>query len=361
MIVFYIIPLVVCVVLLVLYFAALFSKKEHFNALQNFPKVSVLVAARNEAETIERCIAALSNLSYKNIEILIGNDHSTDSTAAIIQEAIKDKPHFKFIDIVKVLPNTKGKSNVLAQLAQVSTGEFLFVTDADTAVPNHWIEAMLKAFTPQTGIVTGMTTLKPTNLFHKLQQIDWLYALALVKVVSDFKLPVTSMGNNMAIRKEAYLQTGGYENLPFSITEDFQLFKEIVQRKWQFYNLFEKEVLAISLPITSVITLLHQRKRWSVGVFQLPWYFLILLLFQAAFYPVALLLLVFDYQVALCIMVFKQTIQLLFIMHAYKKLQHPVSIVALLLFELYSATLSLMLLLFYVLPVKVNWKGRKYK
>lgn len=354
-------PSILCGVLFLL---LIFSyKKELPKVLDNSkqPLVSIFVAARNEEKTIVRCLEALSQLSYSNLEVFIGNDHSEDKTKELIQAFIKDKPQFTFVDVIETLPNIKGKSNVLAQLAQLAKGEFYFVTDADTKVPKHWVEGMLGAFKPETGIVTGITTLSPRSLFHKLQQIDWLYALHLVKVVSDLNLPVTSMGNNMAIRKEAYEQTGGYEKLPFSITEDFQLFKEVLKDKWEFVNLFNKDVLAESLPIADVGTLLHQRKRWMVGVFQLPWYFLVVLMIQALFYPLILFAGYMLPELALFVLLFKYVIQIGFIARAYHRIGRKVNVLALLLFEFYSAILSLSLLLFYVLPIQVNWKGRKYK
>src|SRR5215475_8740905 len=48
------------------------------------PRVSVLVPARNEEEYIERCIKSLQNQLYKNYEILVLNDNSTDNTLEIM-------------------------------------------------------------------------------------------------------------------------------------------------------------------------------------------------------------------------------------------------------------------------------------
>ncbi len=356
----FILPLVLC---FILFFFSFFSydKKRITTVIdKDFPKVSVLVAARNEEHTILKCLEAINLLTYSNYEVLIGNDHSEDNTLAIIQQFIQDKPHFSVFTIEDQLGEARGKSNVLAQLSHKAEGDYFFITDADTQVPPSWIENMFEGFDDDIGIVTGVTTLSTTNWFHVFQQIDWLYALSLVKVVSDIGFPVTSMGNNMAVKKEAYWQTGGYENLPFSITEDFQLFKKIIDKGWGYKNLFHRQVLAFSLPVKHLTGLLYQRKRWMVGAMQLPFHFLLLLFLQALFYPLMLLLFFVDVDWTINIIILKAIIQTAFIIKAYRKLHLSIPVLSILLFEFYSSFLSMLMLLFYFTPIKVKWKGRKY-
>lgn len=356
----FILPLFLCFLLGVFVFLP-FDKKRITTVLaKGLPKVSILVAARNEEQTILKCLEAISRLNYSNFEVLVGNDHSEDDTLAIIQQFIQDKPHFSVFTIDTQLGSARGKSNVLAQLANQASGDYYFITDADTEVPTGWIENMFEGFDEEVGIVTGVTTLKTNNWFHVFQQIDWLYALSLVKVVSDLGFPVTSMGNNMAVKKEAYWQTGGYENLPFSITEDFQLFKKIIDNGWEYKNLFHKGILAFSLPLKNLKSLLYQRKRWMVGAMQLPFHFLVLLFLQALFYPVMLLLFFVDFHWAANIILLKTIIQSAFIIKAYRKLNVQTPVLSVLLFEIYSSFLSMLMLVFYFAPIKVKWKGRKY-
>ena len=347
-----------CVFLLL--FIILSFRKDRVDINYEKPFVSVFVAARNEEKNILRCLEALSQLNYSNLEILIGNDHSEDTTLDIIADFIVDKPHFRVFNIQKNIGLAKGKANVLAQLANAAKGDFFFITDADTKVPKDWINQMLNAFDEKTGVVTGITTLKATTLFQYFQQIDWLYALSLVKSVTDLGFPVTSMGNNMAIRKEAYFETGGYENLPFSITEDFQLFWEVVKNGWHYKNLFHNGTLARSKPTDSFVQLLHQRKRWMIGAMQLPWHFLFLLYIQASFYPLLIILFFICWQGALFVLVLKSFLQMIYIARSYTRLRQKIPTVKLFLFEIYSGFLAISLLLFYFAPFKVIWKGRKY-
>ena len=281
-----------------------------------------------------------------------------------------------------------GKSNVLAHLARKVKGDYFLTTDADIQIPENWIEEMLKGIKMQgsresgwmheqtcnhatmqpsksIGIVTGVTLINGNNIFHHLQAIDWLFALGMIKALSELKIPVTAMGNNMLIVKKAYDDVGGYEYLPPSITEDFFLFRAITKKGWQFKNLFNTGVLVKSVPLSSIIELLHQRKRWMKGAMQLPFYLVCLLFIQALFYPVivtALLTLkeLITLPIFITIAASKFLLQSLFIALLLQKLKAKYLLKYLLIYEVYSSILSVTLLIFYFLPIKVRWKGRVY-
>ncbi|NVO86173.1 glycosyltransferase, partial [Hymenobacter terrestris] len=253
------------------------------------PQVSILIAARDEEAAIARCLAAIRKLDYppELVEVLLGNDGSTDATAAVAEAAMRDYTGtFRVLDIRENLGSARGKANVLAQLARVATSDFFFITDADIAVPTSWLRGLLAWTGPNVGIVTGLTLVTGPRLFHRLQGLDWLLSLGLVQVVTDLGQPVTAMGNNMLISRQAYAATGGYEALPFSVTEDFELFKAVRARGFGYRNLFRPEVLAESLPMYTWRGLLHQRRRWMRGVEQLPGWLQACLALYGSFYLV---------------------------------------------------------------------------
>lgn len=196
------------------------------------PRVSILIAARNEEATIARCLAAVRQLNYPPalLEVLLGNDASTDATAAVATQAMHGfQGRFQLLAITETLGEARGKANVLAHLARAATTEYFFITDADIAVPTTWVQGLLAYAQPGVGTVTGLTVVEGPRLFDKLQGLDWLLSLGLVQVVSDLGKPVTAMGNNMLVTRAAYGATGGYEQLPFSVTEDYALFQATLQ------------------------------------------------------------------------------------------------------------------------------------
>ncbi|MBL3655632.1 glycosyltransferase [Fulvivirga sediminis] len=323
------------------------------------PKVSVLVAARNEQATLERCINALLELEYPTtqLEIFIGNDHSTDSTLEIAQSYANKYEHISVVDIQGNLGHARGKANVLAHLANLASGDFLFITDADVAVPHGWIKGMLQGFkNNKVAIVTGVTGIE--NSFY--QDTDWLFALGMVKVITDLGQPVTCMGNNMAISKEAYMSVGGYENIPFSITEDFELFKQVRKKKYDVVQLYRNDVFGLSLPAANIHQILNQRKRWMKGAVQLPFPIVSLLALQAIYYPAIVLLLCLVPLYGIILALLKIFLQSYFIRKAQITLHKKPINLKFIKYEAYSLLLSMASSIFYLLPIKTVWKGRKY-
>ncbi len=335
---------------------------------QPLVKVTIMVAARNEAKNILRCLQALDKLNYPktHLQILIGNDQSTDATEQIVQGFIADKPHFRLINITKKLGGAQGKANVLAHLAQAAEGAFWLVTDADIAVPPHWVQAMYQAQQSKSktnksvGIVTGFTLVQGTGWFAKMQAIDWVYALGLIKIWSDRGIAVTAMGNNLGILPEAYRVTGGYEQIPFSITEDFALFQAIVKQGYDFRNVIHPKVMAFSHPIKTVKGWLHQRKRWMSGALQAPWFLTLFFALHSSFWPLVVALAFVSPWVALILGSTKLALQSGLMAVLFRRIGRLSLFKYLAGFELYHLLFTWMMMLFYFLPIKVVWKGRRY-
>jgi cellulose synthase/poly-beta-1,6-N-acetylglucosamine synthase-like glycosyltransferase len=328
----------------------------------DFPKVSVLVAARNEEKNILTCLQALEQLAYPKdkLQILIGNDSSEDDTASVVEHFIKDKPHYRLFHITQTLGSARAKANVLAQLVHEAEGDFFFFTDADIQVPRQWINSMLTACDDRTGIVNGVTLIDGERFFDKMQGIDWCFAMAMIKVLEFFKVPVSAMGNNMLLRRDAYFATGGFENMSATIIEDLAIFRQIVNRGWKFRQLFHESVSARSKPVGNIKEWMHQRKRWMKGAMQLPWYLRLMLVLQVLVYPMLLLFLFIYPWPAFMILFSRFIIQWLIIIKSLQKLKKPELLKYSVFYEFYSLFLYAALLVFYFLPVQTSWKGRKY-
>lgn len=322
------------------------------------PLVSVLLAARNEEANIERCLNSLVSLDYpiNKLQILVGDDSSEDNTWHIIDKFQSKYPFIQSFQITEQIGEQKGKANVLAQLAHKATGDFFLITDADMLLPPSWIHGMLSAMGEKVGLAIGVTQVDSNNM----QDMDWLFALGMVKVITDLGLPVTGMGNNMIVSKEAYWSVGGYESLPFSITEDLELFKHIKKKGYKCKHLFQKEVLGKTLPIKGLLNLLNQRKRWMKGAVELPWYMIILLTLQACFYPCLIVLLFVAPLTATGVFATKIILQFFFMMLIRKRINQSFNLSSALLYEFYSIFISIFSVLYYILPFKIIWKGREY-
>jgi cellulose synthase/poly-beta-1,6-N-acetylglucosamine synthase-like glycosyltransferase len=328
-----------------------------------WPAISILVAARNEETNIEACLQALSELDYpeNKVQILVGNDQSEDLTREKIAAFAKTSTTIQLVDISTTMGKAKGKANVLAQLARRANGQYFLITDADIVVNTQWAKELVSYFdAPKTGIVSAVTFVHGPSLFARMQGLDWLYFMGLLTAAYNAGIHCTAVGNNMAISKEAYDSVGGYESLDFSVTEDFKLYKEVRKKGWGALNILNTNSLNISKPALTLLQLLHQRKRWLMGARELPFYWWVAFGFLALVFPALLVLAFYQPIMALQLYLIKVGIQTLFIFFLQRQLSLRHHLPLILLYDLYAAFIAVVTPLFYVLPITMQWKKRKY-
>lgn len=333
--------------------------------LKEAPFVSILIACRNEEYSITRCLTAISHLNYPKdkLQVLIGNDSSEDKTEQVVSDFVKDVAYMTLVNIEEFESKTKGKARVLSCLSQEASGEYLFVTDADIAVNKDWIQGLLYQFTEQIALVSGVTLCEKKGMFSYIQAMDWLYAQTMVQAVEYFGKQVTAMGNNMAIKKAVYDEIGGYENIPFSATEDFDLFCAVKEKGYQTSTIVCPETLAYTLPLEKVKTLFHQRKRWTRGAMNVPKLLVVILLFHAVFFPALVMVLLEHWKIGIALLTVKILLQfnLLHTMHYQVNIKTSKRIgFKYICWEIFNWIFPVLLLVYYALPTKVDWKGRRY-
>ncbi len=236
------------------------------------PFVSVVVAARNEEQNIARTLDSLVEIDYPHdrFEIIISDGASTDATPSIVEDYVR---RFSFVHLHRADQNRKirGKANAVHQAVERSKGEFIFLTDADCVVQKTWVKETLKFFADDVGLVCGITIpkeldkTKRDNWFSAMQSLDWCYILGISSGRASMGFPIGGIGNNFTFRKQAYQEIGGYENIKFSITEDFALFQAILKSRWKivFPTLYETH--NFTEPIQTLDELYAQKKRWTLG------------------------------------------------------------------------------------------------
>lgn len=333
--------------------------------MQKNPDVSILLAVRNESENIERCVNSLLRQNVKGItfEILIGDDNSEDDTYLKCQNYVEKHENISLHTVTSIKGSARGKANVLAHLAQKASGELLLFTDADMSLPSTWLQVMYENMEKkQLGILTGVTQVKGEKWWESWQSMEWLFALGLIKLLSDNQIPITAMGNNMMVRKEAYQQTGGYEKIPFSVTEDVALFRQVINHKWKFGQVYQKEVMGETLPVSSLKIWLRQRKRWMYGTRMMPVYLQMLLFINSLYLPLILLIISVGKPLLGTILFSADfIIKTLLLQRFLYQLKVKKSWLEVLSFQPTYLLLYLLATVNYLLPVnKVLWKGRKY-
>ena len=262
-----------CIILVVLYLAQITAlvtgirRTRDKQVLGVQPFVSVVIAARNEERNIGACLESVFHQTYPadRFEVIVVNDHSTDGTEALCMEFIGRHPNCKIISALEH-PTLRGKTNALHRGIEQAHGEIILITDADCIVPPTWVEHTAQRYDVKVGIVGGITLQGAESWFEGIQSLDWAYLLGIASSTVSLHNPLSTIGNNLSFRKAAYEDVGGYEKIPFSVTEDFVLFRAIVETKrWEYLYPVDPNLLVISKPCSSVRELVRQKHRWGKG------------------------------------------------------------------------------------------------
>ena len=119
-----------------LYFLWVWRFIPHFDPtdvalLKEFPKLSVIIPACNEEDTLEEALQSLLRLEYPDLEIILINDRSTDKTGEIIEMLGGKDPRVLILHIAQLPEGWLGKVHALHQGVQKASGDWLLFTDAD--------------------------------------------------------------------------------------------------------------------------------------------------------------------------------------------------------------------------------------
>ena len=80
--------------------------------------VSICIPARNEESGIERCVRSACEQDYENIEVLVLDDQSTDSTSQILKKLTRNYPKLSLYSGAAKPQNWLGKSLACYQLSE---------------------------------------------------------------------------------------------------------------------------------------------------------------------------------------------------------------------------------------------------
>jgi GT2 family glycosyltransferase len=198
------------------------------------PSITVIVPARNEATGIAAALNTLLAQDYPNLHIIAVDDRSTDRTGPIIDSIAARHPEkLHVLHITELPPGWLGKTHAMAVAAHQATTDYLLFTDADVLFHPAAIRlALAQAVATH---ADHLVTL-PTTLIHRWDeaailgflQIFSLWAARPWRIANPkAKHDAIGIGAFNLLRREAYLQIGGFESLRMEIIEDIGLGRRI--------------------------------------------------------------------------------------------------------------------------------------
>ncbi len=199
-----------------------------------YPPISLIFAARDEAEKLAGALETLRNIDYPALEIVAVNDRSTDATAQILHDAAKLDPRLKVVTVELLPDGWLGKPHALQKAYEISTGEWLLFTDADVHFrPEALRRAMVIAKANHLEHLTLMGDLKMHGFWEKTVLTFFGFAFHMAtqpRNVSNPKSPAfMGVGAFQLLKRSAYEGSGTHRRLAMEVLDDMKLGK-IVKR-----------------------------------------------------------------------------------------------------------------------------------
>ena len=237
------------------------------NRLKDAPKVSLLVAAKNEEVVIANLVAMLCSLDYPadKYEVWAIDDRSTDNTPAILDRLAIEYPQLKVVH--RAANAGGGKSGALNQVIPQTFGDIIGVFDADAKVSPDLLRRVVPLFdNPKMGAVQVRKAIAnaPENFWTKGQDAE----MALDSYVQQQRIAVDGIGelrgNGQFVSRTALHSCGGWNEE--TITDDLDLTVRLHLDNWKIGFLLAPPVLEEG--VTKASSLWHQRNRWAEGGYQ---------------------------------------------------------------------------------------------
>lgn len=207
---------------------------------KTWPRISVLVPARNEEENIGRCVSDLLAQDYPDYQLIVLDDNSTDRTLDILQEFARKDPRLKIIKGKPLPDDWLGKHWACQQLSEEADGELYLFIDADTM---HEPDMLRCAAAAMEGEKAALISVLPHQIvvsWPEKLSIPAFYLGMLCGVpigltrLQTNPLLFVCLGQFLMFQKDAYWAAGGYSAVKQNIVDDLAIGRRIVAMRLRY-------------------------------------------------------------------------------------------------------------------------------
>lgn len=184
---------------------------------EHWPRLSVIVPARNEADKLASAVGTLLEEDYPELEIVLVDDRSSDETGEIVDRVAGQDERVRAVHIKELPEGWMGKVHALQRGLAESSGEFVLFTDADVHFKRGTLsKAVGYCLAQKLDHVAGFPDLWPSNLV--LDSVIFVF-------IRDFLMFLSRPWSARKIGTRAYLGIGAFNlvrRAAFEATEGFE-------------------------------------------------------------------------------------------------------------------------------------------
>ncbi len=233
---------------------------------QPFPRVSLVIALRNEAGQVDALFKHLARQRYSRQmwQVIAVNDHSTDQTLSRL-EAWRSQIEPEMLILNNSLHEV-GKKAAVARGIEQARGELIVTTDADCRMGPYWLESVARFYSQhRPSLMFGPVVFdtQPHRPLEKLQALEFITLLAAAAGSTGIQRPVFCNAANMAFPKDIYQQLNDPFTRSIASGDDTMLLLKI--KKWapgQVAFNKSRQAMVHTQPSKTLRSFWNQRKRW---------------------------------------------------------------------------------------------------
>jgi cellulose synthase/poly-beta-1,6-N-acetylglucosamine synthase-like glycosyltransferase len=219
------------------------GKKEN-----NPVNISVIIAAKNEAENIDTLLESLKSLNYPSemFEVIFVDDNSIDGTYQKLKSKTDSIENFLVLESKTFGMN--GKRDALSLGINNAKYPNILIMDADCHPEINWLQAYSSKFNQGYEMSFGVAPFyQKKNLVNKISCFENLRSSILSFSMASFGFPYTAAARNFGFTKKAFESLGEYTKTKDTLSgDDDLLLREAVKHKMKFGIVTESDSFVYS-------------------------------------------------------------------------------------------------------------------
>lgn len=323
---------IVVVGIQIVYYGFVFGNFTFSKELQPSQKnisISVIICAKNEANNLKKFLPSILEQDYKNFEVVLVNDSSSDHTLKVMESFKTKYDNIKIVDVKPVEAFWGNKKYALTLGIKAAKHHYLLFTDADCKpVSKYWISEMTSHFSESKSIILGYGAYEKIkhSFLNKLIRFETLLTATQYFSYTKIGHPYMAVGRNLAYKKETFFEARGFMDHMNIRSGDDDLFVNQIGNAYNTTICISPESFTISIPKKTFKAWIRQKRRHISTAQHYKAKHKILL---AAFYvsqflfwvlSILLIALLFKWQIVVSLIILRFTTQMLSLSYASKKL-----------------------------------------
>lgn len=228
--------------------------------------ITILIAARNEANNIENTLSYIAKQDYRGrLKVFVIDNGSTDETSLVALSSAKRLD----LDITVIREDNPGKFNALNTGLKHVTTDLVITLDADTLLHSsavRYLIARIESAPENVCAVAGSVLVRNSreNIITRIQEWDYFLGIASIKRLQGlYQGTLVAQGAYSVYKTDCVRKIGGW---PDAIGEDIVLTWKLLDQDWLIY--FEPLAVAFTSVPNRLRVFARQRSRWARGMIE---------------------------------------------------------------------------------------------